>query len=416
MRQRITNIVQKNKTLFHNLSFITILQVATLVFPLISYPYLIRVMGKELYGAVIYAQAIVAYFAIIVNFGFNISATKDVSVHRDDPKKLSEIVSSVYIIKATLFLLCFVTFSVITYAIPSLRKHYVLLLLTYGVTLGEVLLPVWFYQGIEKMKYMTYVSIASKLFFTVCIFIFIHSADDYLYMPILLSLGAVVGGIISFVLVFKTENIRFVIPKLSAISAYVKRTFPFFLSRMSATLYSGTNTVIIGGYLGMAEVAYYDLAKKLTHLLLIPNSIINTGVYPKIAREKNISFVKKVFHIRLAVAGVFFLCLVLGGKLVIYLLGSETMLDAYPYVIAYGGYILISAVSYYAGGTVLVSFNHEKIFNISVVYSLFLYVILMGLLMLFYKVTLAAVIAIFLLVEIALTAYRYYYCKKYKLL
>ncbi len=416
MKQKTIDTILQNKTLFQNFSFLTILQIATLIFPLITYPYLIRILGKELYGTVIYAQAIVAYFAIIVNFGFNISATKDVSVHRDDPKKLSEIVSSVYIIKVILFLLCFINFSVITYAIPSLRQHYLLLLLTYGVVLGEVLLPVWFYQGIEKMNYMTYVSIASKLFFTICIFIFIHSADDYLYMPILLSLGAVVGGIISFVLVFKTENVHFVLPKLSAIHSYLKRTFPFFLSRLSAVAYSQTNTVIIGSYLGMTEVAYYDLAKKLTNLLMIPNSIINTGVYPKIAREKSLGFVKKFFYIRLAIAGFLFMCLLLGGKLAIYLLGGESMLVAYPYVIVYGVYILISAVSYYVGGTVLVSFNHEKIFNRSVYYSFFLYVALMGLLILFYKITLPTIIAIFLLVEGTLALYRYYFCKKYKLL
>ncbi len=416
MIKKAKNIVANNTLLFKNLSFITILQVTTLVFPLITYPYLIRVLGKDLYGAVIYAQAVVAYFAIVVNFGFNISATKDVSIYREDPEKLSEIVSSVYIIKVTLFLLCFITFIGVIYGIPSLRQHYHLLLLTYGGTLGEVLLPIWFYQGIEKMKYMTYVSISSKLFFTVCVFIFIHSADDYLCMPILLSLGTIVGGVISFILVFKVENIYFTFPKLSAISLYLKRTFPFFLSRLSGVAYTQTNTVIIGSYLGMAEVSYYDLAKKLSNLLMIPNSIINTGVYPKIAKEKNLNFVKKIFNIRLIIAGFLFLCLVLGGEVAISVLGGKSMLEAYPYITAYGLYIIISAVSYYVGGTVLVSFDHEKEFNKSVFYSLFAYITLIGLLLLFCKVALFSMIAVFLITETGLMVYRYYYCKKYMLL
>ncbi len=416
MRQRITNIILQNKTLFQNFSFLTILQVATLVFPLITYPYLIRVLGKDLYGTVIFAQAVVAYFSIVINFGFNISATKDVSVYRDNPQKLSEIVSSVYIIKITLFALCFVLFSVVVYMLPKLQKHYILLMLTYGIALGEVLLPVWFYQGIEKMKYMTYVSVLSKLVFTICTFIFIRSAEDYLYMPILLSLGAVVGGIISFILVFKTESVSFVFPKISVINAYVKRTVPFFLSRFSAVLYGETNTVIIGAYLGMADVAYYDLARKLSTLMMIPNNIINTGVYPKIAREKNLDFVRKVFKIRLLIAVSLYVFLILTGKLLISVFGGENMIGTYPYAIAFGLFIIISAISYYAGGTVLVSFNHEKEFNKSVIYSFFLYIGLVGLLLLFYKVTLFSMIAVFLISEIGLTAYRYYYCRKYKLL
>ncbi len=416
MRQRITNIISQNKTLFQNFSFLTILQIATLVFPLITYPYLIRVLGKELYGTVIFAQAVVAYFSIVINFGFNISATKDVSIYRDDPKRLSEIVSSVYIIKVILFILCFVIFSAVVYVVPKLQKHYVLLMLTYGIALGEVLLPVWFYQGIEKMKYMTYVSVLSKLVFTICTFIFIRSVDDYLYMPVLLSLGAVIGGLISFFLVFKTENVRFIFPKVSIIRNYVKRTIPFFLSRFSAVLYGETNTVIIGAYLGMADVAYYDLARKLSTLMMIPNNIINTGVYPKIAREKNVNFVKKVFNVRLSIAVSLYLFLIITGKLLITIFGGENMAGTYPYAIAFGLYIIISAVSYYVGGTVLVSFNHEKEFNKSVFYSLFMYIGLVGLLLLFYKVTLFSMIAVFLIAETGLMAYRYYYCKKYALL
>ncbi len=416
MQQRITNIILQNKTLFQNFSFLTILQVFTLLFPLITYPYLIRVLGKDLYGTVIFAQAVVAYFSIVINFGFNISATKDVSIYRDNPEKLSEIVSSVFIIKTVLFLLCFVVFSFVVYAFPNLRKHYILLLLTYGIALGEVLLPIWFFQGIEKMKYMTYVSVLSKLFFTICIFIFIRSESDYLYMPILLSLGAVIGGVISFFLVFKMENIRFILPQLSVVKNYVKRTFPFFLSRFSAVLYGETNTVIIGAYLGMADVAYYDLARKLSSLMMMPNNIINTGVYPKIAKEKNLDFVKKIFNIRLLIAVFLYAFLIISGKLLISIFGGENMVGAYPYAIAFGLFIIISAISYYAGGTVLVSFNHEKKFNRSVIYSFFLYIGLVGLLLLFYKVTLFSMIVVFLISEIALAGYRYYYCRKYRLL
>ncbi len=416
VRQKIKDIVKNNEVLFKNISFLTILQVFTLLFPLITYPYLIRVVGKELYGTVVYAKSIVAYFVIIINFGFNISGIKDISINRDNPEKLSEIVSSIYLIKICLFFLCFIIFAIIVYLVPFFRRHYLLFIFTYGITLGEVLLPTWFYQGIEKMKYMTYVSVLSKFVFTICIFFFIHSESQYLYIPVFLSLGSIVGGFVSFFLVFKKEKVSFIIPKYSIVWDYVKRTVPFFLSRLSGVLYSETNTVVIGAYLGMGDVAYYDLAKKITNLFLLPNSIINTAVYPKIAKFKELEFVKKILHIRILLSLFLYVFLFFTGNFIVKLLGGSEMLPAYGSVMLYGIFIIISAISYYVGGTVLVSFDYEKKFNMSVIYSFILYVFVMGCLMLLGLVSLLSVVITFLVIETTLALYRYYFCKKFKLL
>lgn len=415
-KKRIKGIINTNKVLIQNFSYITVLQLLILVIPLVTYPYLIRILGKDLYGLTIYAQTIVAYFTIIINFGFNISATKDVSINRDDKKKLSEIVSSVYIIKFCLFFICFLPYCFLIYLVPYFREHYLLFLFTYGLSFGEVLLPVWFYQGIEKMKYMTYVSVFSRVFFTSCIFIFIKTKSDYLYLPLLMSLGSFFGGIISLFLVFVKEKINFNIPKLLSIYKHVKRTLPFFFSRLSVVLSTETNTVVIGAYLGMGDVAYYDLAKKITSLFMTPNAIINTVVYPKIAKDKELFFVKKVLYIRLIIALILYFVLVSSGNLIIDILGGEKMMPAYPYVITYGLFIIIASVSHYIGSSVLVAFNYENKFNMSVMFSFVFYLILMGILILSGNVSLMSVVSVFLIIETSVTIYRYYYCREYKLL
>jgi len=78
-----------------------------MLIPLLTYPYLIRVLGKETYGLVVFVQAIVAYMVILVGFGFNISATREISIHRENKEKLNEIVSSVLIVKSLFFFLPF---------------------------------------------------------------------------------------------------------------------------------------------------------------------------------------------------------------------------------------------------------------------------------------------------------------------
>jgi len=416
VKKRIIKIVNSNIVIIKNLSFLTILKIVSLLIPLITYPYLISVLGTELYGLIIYAQAIVAYFSIIINFGFNISAIKDISIHRNDKNKLSEIVSSVFTIKIILFFICGLLFCMIVFLIPKFRNHYLLFLLSYGLCLGEVLLPVWFYQGIEKMKYMTYVSISSKIFFTIFIFVFITSRDDYLYMPILLSLGSVIGGVISFFLVFIKEKIEFKFQSLNSIISYVKRTIPFFVSRLSSVLSSETNTVIIGAFLGMTDVAYYDLAKKITFLFMYPNTILNTVIYPKIALEKSLVFVKKILRLRIIIALIMYLSLFVFGQYIIDFLVGDSMQGAYMYVVIMGLLILITAISHHLGATVLVSFNYESKFNFSLLFSTVFYLILMGTSVLFNCVTLLGVICIFLSAEIIIASYRFYYCRKYHLI
>ena len=91
MKKYISNLQGKagrNKTLIQNFSYLSALRIFNMILPLITYPYLIRVLGKEIYGLVVFAQAIVNYLVMLVSFGFNISATKEVSVYRNDEKKL----------------------------------------------------------------------------------------------------------------------------------------------------------------------------------------------------------------------------------------------------------------------------------------------------------------------------------------
>lgn len=101
--KNISDYIYRYKTLIENFGYLTLLQICNLLIPLVTYPYLINTLGKNLYGVIIYSQAIVSYLAIFVNWGFNISATKYISINREDSKKINEIVSVVYIVKILAF-------------------------------------------------------------------------------------------------------------------------------------------------------------------------------------------------------------------------------------------------------------------------------------------------------------------------
>ena len=98
--------LRNNKTIAKNTGYLTIIECVRIFMPFVALPYIIRTVGMERYGMVALAQTIVQYFIVVINFGLDISAVKDVSVHRNDKLALNRIVSTVLFIKLILFLLC----------------------------------------------------------------------------------------------------------------------------------------------------------------------------------------------------------------------------------------------------------------------------------------------------------------------
>ncbi|MDB9929091.1 oligosaccharide flippase family protein [Schleiferiaceae bacterium] len=413
---KVLEKIIKNKLLFENFGYLSLLQIVLLVTPLIYYPYLIRVLGAENYGLVIFMQSIIAFFNILINFGLNIFSTKDVAINRNDINKLSEIFSIVLIIKIVLFFLGLIILLIFCNFIPFFQKNALLSFACYSISISEILFPVWFYQGIEKMKYITIINVISKIIITLSIFLIINQSRDYILFPILLSIGGFIGGLISFFLCFKVEKIVFKFIDFRTLLNYGRRSFPFFASRISAVFAIQVNSILIGSFVGLSQVAYYDLAKKLIELFKIPNSLINQTVYPKIARERNIVFVKKTFNLRLILSLILYLILVFSGEYIVNLIGGSEMLEASNLLWIFGILIPLTCITYYLGSTVLVSFNYENKFNISVLFSTLFYLIMSMCLYILDGITMTNLIYLIVITELLLALYRYYYCKKYSIL
>ena len=170
--------MDKKKTLIKNFSSLSLLQASNYLFPLITLPYLFRILGPDKYGLMIFASAFVGYFGIVTDYGFNLSIPREVSIHRDNKNKLSEIFSSVLIIKVSVFILCAVVFASIVFAIPKFYLDKDIYLLSFIAVFGQLLFPVWFFQGIEKMHFISLTSISVRALAVVSIFIFINSRRE----------------------------------------------------------------------------------------------------------------------------------------------------------------------------------------------------------------------------------------------
>lgn len=294
MIEIIKNKIKKNKVLLQNFSYLSLLQLFVVLMPLVTYPYLIKVLGLNLYGKVVYAQVIISYFSIFINFGFTNSATRDVSINRDNSNKLDEIVSSILIIKFILWLVSLGILILIIFLIPDLSTDKWFYVFSFGICFNELLFPQWFFQGIEKMKYITIINLIPRSFFLILTFVFINTKSDYIYVPLLNGIGSLIAGCTGLYVVFVNEKIKFRFQTAKTLVLYVKESAPLFFSVFVISIKDKFNVIFVGIFLGMNGVAIYDFGIKIMTVLIQPIEIISNTVYPKIAKEKNMDFMKKI--------------------------------------------------------------------------------------------------------------------------
>lgn len=361
LKQKIEN----NKVLLANFSYLTILQVFTLLFPFITYPYLLRILGFEIYGRVIFAQTIAANIGILINFGFNISGTNNVACNREDKSKLSQIVSSIYFIKFLIWGGCLIIYSIIIFFIPFLKADSFLFFISFFITFNELLFPVWFFQGIEKMRYITFINIGIRALFVVFIFLFVKSKSDYYIVPLLNSVGAFLGGLIAIYIIIKKEGIKIKRQKITAIKFFFKDSLPLFISSLSTQIYVNANKLIVGAFLGMKDVAIYDLGEKVSTVIKIPIGMFSQATFPKISREKNVHFVNKVMWIASGLIFSLYLIVFVFSDQIVFLLSglhNKTAVDIVR-ILSFSAVLIV--FNFFLGSNRLVPFGYKKKFVVS---------------------------------------------------
>jgi len=282
------------RRLIENFLSLSVLQLSNYILPLITLPYLTRVLGPEKFGLISFAQAFIGYFIILTDYGFNLSATREIAIYRENKEKLSEIFSSVMVIKFFLFLLALGILSAIIFTFEKFKQDWKLYYLTFGMVLGQVLFPVWFFQGMEKMKYITFLNILAKLIFTIAIFVFVRKVEDYLYVPFLNSLGFIIAVIIALWIVFKDFGIGFGMPSWERIKHEFKNGWHIFVSTISINFYKNNSILILGLFANNEIVGYFTIAKRLIDLLNQIAGVISQTIYPYVSKQININYQKTI--------------------------------------------------------------------------------------------------------------------------
>ena len=282
------------KVLVENFVALSLLQVASYVFPLITLPYLARIIGVDKFGEIAFASAIIVYFQTIVDWGFNFTATRDIVRNRENIRKVSKIFCNVIGAKLLLLLGCTIIFAICIYSIPYLYEKRLLLWITYLYIPGHILFPDWFFQAIEKMKYITILNVLSKLLFTVLVFLVIKNKEDYIFQPLLIALGFFISGCISLWFIFYRFNVQFIMPSFSSIFGCIRNSWNMFISLLLPNLYTNFSIILLNIYGGAVQAGIYSSGKNFIKLSEKFIQVLSRTFFPFLARriDKHYLYVK----------------------------------------------------------------------------------------------------------------------------
>ena len=299
-----------NNPMATNFISLVLLQGVNYLLPLLSFPFLFRIFGVERYGLVTFGYALMQYFVMFTDFGFNLSATKYISQHRNNLRAINAYLNSAMIGRVVLCFISFIVLLVLISTFDKFRSESTLYILFFGIIIGNVMFPMWFFQGMENMKYITIFNIVAKSLSFIPFFIFIRGPEDYLYVPICYSVGFILAGLVSLCIVYYKMGMRWYITPASQIKCALKDSSTYFLSRASTSLFTTSNSFLLGLVCGNTAVGYYSAAEKLYQAY---NQLLSpfTGVlFPHIAKSRDVAFFKKVFY-RIAVLNILSVGLVL---------------------------------------------------------------------------------------------------------
>lgn len=321
--------MSKNKVL-SNTFMLYIMSFVKLILPLLTMPYLTRVLSEEAYGLMSYVRSYMTYMQLFVDFGFILSSVKDIVKANDDKKEIGTIAGNTIVAKAILTLGAAVAMFAICISMETLRINWLYVLLSFISVATTIFLLDFLFRGIERMHYITIIFLITKSISVVLTFLLVKDDSTMMWIPVLEIIAHIVSSILSLCFLKKLE-IRIRFSKMKDCFRMIKDSFTYFLSSVATTAFSALNTLIIGIYItDMAVVAHWSLCISMVSAIQGLYGPICNGVYPHMIKERSLRFIHKVMAIMMPVviAGCIFSFVI--AKEALWIVGGEKYISATP--------------------------------------------------------------------------------------
>lgn len=322
-----------NRKIVENYFFMTVILLLNSMFGLLIYPYLIKTLGTESYGIFLFATTIANYFICFVGFGFDMYGLRMIAENPFSLSNKSEVLSNVFTTKIYLEIISIIIFIVLVLLFPTLKNDFLIYVICFLTTLVNVLFPTWYFQGIQKMKVVTYIQLLFKLLSLPFIFVYVREPSDIVLFSMIMTISSLLGAIYAFVHLFIFEKIKIRIASIKKVKKYIIESQYFFYTNFLNIMKTQTLNLIVGIFFGMRDLAIYDLGAKIVQVPFLLTSSINSALFPKIMLKFDIQVLKKILFFERIIGVLAILSIVFFGRLAVRILGDETMMGAYPIAI-----------------------------------------------------------------------------------
>ncbi|MBU9578540.1 oligosaccharide flippase family protein [Ralstonia mannitolilytica] len=266
-----------------NILLLTIVQASNYLLPLLTLPYLGRVLSVNAFGRLALAQALTQYLVMLTEYGFNLTATRRISIARSDRQAVSRIFTDTLAAKTVLAAAGYAFVMALVSIVPKFEGMALLVSASYVGVIGSVLLPLWLFQGLEDMKLLVLASSTARILAVIAIFLTVHDDRDLVSAAVLQNAGTLFAGLIAVGLIRYHRTASLLRPSWQGTWAAMKDGWSMFLANIAISFYTTLNTVLLGLFGTSSDVAYFSAADKLRFAAQGVLQPIAQAIYPRVS-------------------------------------------------------------------------------------------------------------------------------------
>ena len=253
----------KNKIFINNILSLSTIQLMNYFFPIITFRYLVRILGVDICGLINFAAAFVGYFSLIIDYGFNISAVRDIAIIKDGKREYDRMISAVFGVKLSLLFISFILFEIVINNFKIFSSELPLYNISFLVAISSAISPQFFFQGMQKTNELAVVTFFVKMIWAISIFILVQNSNDYLIAALLNGSHLLLISLITFIIMLSKFKVSVNIPSKGNYIEQLRKGGMIFLSTCSISIYTLSNTFLLGILSSNTAVGYFVGADKI---------------------------------------------------------------------------------------------------------------------------------------------------------
>jgi len=280
-------------SLVKNVSWLFVVQITNQILPLFTIPYLSRMLGLEIYGVLALCVSICALASVLTDFGFDLWATSEIALRRDDVPYIGKLMTSIFIIKSLLLTVAFgavILFSLFTKKYAAYSHEILLVALP---LISITFTPTWFFQGLERMEFVAVPSLIAKLAYIVAVLLLVNGPDD---LSTIIGAMAATQALVVATSVIALHRFGYAFRRTNraAVVTVFRNATAFFWSRAAVATYTSGGALFVGLLASPQQLGIYATAEQLYRGLQSIASPLSQAIYPKMVREKDFLFLYRI--------------------------------------------------------------------------------------------------------------------------